>query len=424
MENSFDLNINNYSINDIEKFFGFQNKKYDIAQIDNKAYTIREQLLSSGTVNKRFKRDLIEFLEMAKNLLIMKMNHHKAPTTIPKNAQLDPLNTPYSTKERYFKEGDLIQRPEKSFIYAKPDEFYSGKLNPLETRIISKCLSIDTRFRDNYYQSKSSDFTIQLPFKINRVVSTQLSSIELPISFYGISQNYGNNFFYITAYYRDSNGNPISSTKQIIISDGNYNAKDLLDKLNCFLNENNDIFSNLYVFLDISEAGSGTGKITFTVKYECCLDTLISYKLDFSTDIDGRPSTVDLKTKLGWNLGFIKPVYEGGITYNAEALIEPASIRYIYLSVEDFNNSANNQFLSVYSKQIDSNILARISVKGSYFSLVMENDFNIITEPRQYFGPVDIQRLRIRLLDDFGRVIDMNHSDYSFCLNFKTIYDL
>jgi len=424
MENSFDLNINNYSINDIEKFFGFQNKKYDISQIDNKAYTIREQLLSSGTVNKRFKRDLIEFLDMAKNLLIMKINHHQAPTTIPKNAQLDPLNTPYSTTERYFKEGDLIQRPEKPFIYAKPDEFYSGKLNPLETRIISKCLSIDTRFRDNYYQSKSSDFTIQLPFKINRVVSTQLSSIELPISFYGISQNYGNNFFYITAYYRDNNGNPIESTKQIIISDGNYNAKDLLDKINCFLNENNDIFSNLYVFLDISEAGSGTGKITFTVKYECCLDTLISYTLDFSTDIDGRPSTVDLKTKLGWNLGFIKPVYEGGITYNAEALIEPASIRYIYLSVEDFNNSANNQFLSVYSKQTDPNILARISVKGSYFSLVMENDFNIITEPRQYFGPVDIQRLRIRLLDDFGRVIDMNHSDYSFCLNFKTVYDL
>jgi hypothetical protein len=151
---------------------------------------------------------------------------------------------------------------------------------------------------------------------------------------------------------------------------------------------------------------------------------LISYKLDFSTDIDGRPSTVDIKTKLGWNLGFIKPVYEGGITYIAEAIIEPASIRYIYLSVEDFNNSANNQFLSVYSKQTDPNILARISVKGSYFSLVMENDFNIITEPRQYFGPVDIQRLRIRLLDDFGRVIDMNHSDYSFCLNFKTVYDL
>jgi hypothetical protein len=361
---------------------------------------------------------------MAKNLLIMKLDNYQKPTTIPKNTQLDPVNYPYSTKETYFKEGDIIQRSEKPFAYVKTDDFYSGKLNPLETRVISKSLSIDTRFRDNYYQSKSSDFTIQLPFKINRVVSMQLSSIELPISFYGISESYGNNFFYITAYYREEDGTLKHITKQIIISDGNYNAKDLLDKINCFLNEDENIFSNLYVCLDISESGSGTGKITFAVKYECCLEMLISYKLDFSTDLYGNPSPIDLKTKLGWNLGFIQPIYEGGITYNAEALIEPASIRYLYLSVEDFNNSANNQFLSVYSKQIDSHILARISVKGTYFSLVMENDFNIVTEPRQYFGPVDIQRLKIRLLDDFGRVINMNHSDYSFCLNFKTIYDI
>ena len=68
--------------------------------------------------------------------------------------------------------------------------------------------------------------------------------------------------------------------------------------------------------------------------------------------------------------------------------------------------------------------LARISIKGSYFSLIMENDFNIITEPRRYFGPVDIQRLRIRLLDERGRVLPMNNSNFSFCLDFKMIYDL
>jgi hypothetical protein len=424
MENSFDLNINNYSINDIEKFFGFQNKKYDITQIDNKAYTVREQLLSSGTVNKRFKRDLIAFLDMAKNLLIMKINNHQSPTTIPKNAQLDPINYPYAPTERYFKEGDIIQRPEKPFAYVKTDEYYSGKLNPLETRIINKCLTIDTRFRDNYYQSNSSDFIIQLPFKLNRVVSAQLASIELPISFYGISEAYGNNFFYITVYYRDENGNPTEATKKIIISDGNYNAKDLLDKINCFFNENEDIFSNLYAFLDISEAGSGTGKVTITTKYECCTSSMISYTIDFTKDENGSPCNTDIKTRLGWNLGFIMPIYKGSLTYNAEALIEPAGIRYVYLSVEDFNNAGNNMFLSVNPKQLDSNILARISLKGSYFSLVMENDFNIITEPRQYYGPVDIQRLRIRLLDDFGRVINMNHSDYSFCMNFKTVYDL
>jgi hypothetical protein len=69
-------------------------------------------------------------------------------------------------------------------------------------------------------------------------------------------------------------------------------------------------------------------------------------------------------------------------------------------------------------------ILARISIKGSYFSLIMESDFNIVTEPRRYFGPVDIQRLRIRLFDDKGRILPMNNSNFSFCLNLKMLYDL
>jgi hypothetical protein len=73
---------------------------------------------------------------------------------------------------------------------------------------------------------------------------------------------------------------------------------------------------------------------------------------------------------------------------------------------------------------MNPNILARISVKGSYFSLLMENDFNIVTEPRTYFGPVDIQRLRIRLFDDRGRLLNMNNANYSFCLNLKMLYDL
>ena len=117
--------------------------------------------------------------------------------------------------------------------------------------------------------------------------------------------------------------------------------------------------------------------------------------------------------------------YEGAIEYVSDTLIEPASIRYVYLAIDDYNNSVNNHFISAFNKTIlQPNILARISIKGTYFSLVMENDFSIISEPRKYFGPVDIQRLHIRLLDEYGRVLQMNNANYSFCLNFKTLYDL
>ena len=38
----------------------------------------------------------------------------------------------------------------------------------------------------------------------------------------------------------------------------------------------------------------------------------------------------------------------------------------------------------------------------------MEDDFTVITEPRRYFGPVDITKLKINLCDDRGRLLDMN----------------
>jgi len=68
--------------------------------------------------------------------------------------------------------------------------------------------------------------------------------------------------------------------------------------------------------------------------------------------------------------------------------------------------------------------MARISIKGSHLSLIMENELTVVTEPRQYFGPVDIQRMRIRLFDEYGRILQMNGSNFSFCLKLKLLYDL
>ena len=61
---------------------------YSESDIELKEYHIREKLLSSGHIDKRFKRDLIEFLELAKNWLIFvkcRKGGLAAPTTIPDN---------------------------------------------------------------------------------------------------------------------------------------------------------------------------------------------------------------------------------------------------------------------------------------------------------------------------------------------------
>ena len=433
-----DLDINNYNINDLERFFQINpNAKYNEGDIELKEYDIREKLLSSGHIDKRFKRDLIEFLELAKNWLIFvkcRKGDLAKPTTVPSNYKLDTMDTPVS-KEVEPRTNELINREDTQFVHSSNSEFFPGKLNQLNTRILTKSLNIDTRFRDNLYSTQSSDFSIQMPIKFNKVVSMNLSSLELPVSFYGICKEFGNNFLYLQVTYvsfTDLNVT-LTSEKIITIPDGNYNSADLLETVNKLLapvdqdgtlTQPEDIFSYISLFLDITSSGSGTGKVTIR-PFGIRSDLVKSITLDFTKDINGNVDKVDVSTKFGWNLGFIKRKYRGSTSYTADTVIEPANIRYIYLAVDDFANSANNQFVNVFNNSIMSpNILARISIKGSYFSLIMENDFNIITEPRRYFGPVDIQRLRIRLFDERGRVLPMNNSNFSFCLDFKLIYDL
>jgi len=479
-----DLDIGNYTIKDLETFFQLKPRlKYTSADIEEKEYKIREQLLSSGHINKRFKRDLIEFLTLAKDWLIhVKCKpFERQPSVIPKNYKLDTMNTPKSAEIPNRTE-ELIHHPATPYINTMQSDFYPSNMNPLNTRVLTKCLNIDTRFRDNIHSTSSSDFIVQLPDKFNKVVSMQLASLELPVSFYGISSGYGNNFLRIkvvydvnkfssdntqneyinkknTIYYINfsqdpdivnpaSFSSPSSTYRTIyatfVVPDGNYSAADLILKLNlllCPLDQKNEmqninnIFSYIQFVLDINQNGSGSGKVTIAPisdflinKYKGSSNinrSIVSLNLDFTQDKTGLVDNIDISFKLGWNLGFQQRQYLELTTYTGETIIEPSNIRYIYLVVDDYNNNVNNHFVSAFNKSIlGPNILARISMKGASFSLMMENDFNMITEPRRYFGPVDIQKLKIQLIDEYGKPLQMNNSDYSFCINLKMLYDL
>lgn len=428
-----DLDIRNYSVADLEAFFRMRaNKVYSAADIEQKEYKIRQVLLKSGHIDKRSRTDLLDFLSKAKNILIFaKCGDRPTPTSLPKVPQLDATQYREPASAR---EGNLVKRPDTPYVNTFSSEYYEGVLNPLATRTIKKCLTIDTRFRTNYYATKSSDFTIQLPIKLTKIVSMQLSSFEIPVAFYGISSYYGNNYLLMEiTYLPNGGGDPITQSNTFIIPDGNYNAVDFVHLINGILCpttstgeliDPTNMFSYVQLSLNVQPSGSGTGKVTVSSS-GVLASQITNIKMDFSRDIHGNSTNSDISQRIGWNLGFIHPIYDGSCSYVAETIIEPATIRYIYLAVDDFNNSVNNHFITAFSESImNPNILARIALNGSYFSLMMENDLNIVSEPRKYFGPVDIQRLRIRLYDDRGRILDMNHSNYSFCLVFTMLYDL
>ena len=432
-----DLDINNYTMKDLERFFQIApNKKYSAADIELKEAELKEVLLSSGHINKKFKRDLIVFLDTAKDWLITVKckNETKNPTSFHNVPKMEKYPNVPASREAMPRMEELMERPDTPYVNTFSSEYFPGIMNPLKTRIISKCLNIDTRFRDNMTQTSSSDFLVNLPIRLQKVVSMQITAIEFPVSFYGISARYGNNFFNITATQQLSEEEDIfEESKIVVVPDGNYNATDFINNINSLLSgtnpdgsplDPNSMFNYITFRLDVAETGSGTAKV-YIETIGNLAHTIKTIDVDFSLDINGNPDKTPVTSKIGMNLGFLKRKYQGATSYLSETLIEPACVRYIYLAIDDFNNNVNNHFISAFNSSILSpNILARISIKGSYFSLMMESDLNMTTEPRKYFGPVDIQKMHIQVYDDHGRILDMNNSNFSCCILFKMLYDL
>lgn len=49
-------------------------------------------------------------------------------------------------------------------------------------------------------------------------------------------------------------------------------------------------------------------------------------------------------------------------------------------------------------------------------------EMSLQTNKREYFGPVNIERLRVRLLDDKGNIVDLNDNDWSFTMVIEQLY--
>jgi hypothetical protein len=175
-------------------------------------------------------------------------------------------------------------------------------------------------------------------------------------------------------------------------------------------------------------SGSGKTEIGFTVDYSGVSGFL--FTLDFKSGLSGNTDLfTQLPLKFGWILGFRNSVYEdkGQVVYTSEGLVDVNPCPYFYLVVDDYNNNVNNGFYSAFnSSLLNKNILARISIgsNGLNYNILSQNNLNLVTTPRKYFGPVDIQKLHVMLLDMYGRVLDLNAMDYSFCLTLQTTYDL
>jgi hypothetical protein len=259
----------------------------------------------------------------------------------------------------------------------------------------TKYLNIDTRFRDEYNYVSTVNYNVTLPERISDVSTMTLTSIEIPMSFYNISANLGNNCFNLTR-----NG----TTTTITIPDNNYTVSSLKTALNSVL-WGHDLSYNYSG--SNSTLNTGTGTVT----------------VNFAVGSAGGNDKFNIKSKLGWILGFRNPTYTVKTTITtSDAFYDFNGPRYLYLAIDEFNKGNQYSFVSpLYNSLINKNIIARITMNTAthgFGTILPANLTNglLVSDLRNYTGKIDLLKMNVQLLDENGNNMALNGLDFSFSL--------
>ena len=479
---SFNLDIGSYSVAELRKVFQLP-PSYTAKEVDARELSLAKQLESTRTMSASRKKDVLMFLKNAGDVLRKYASGGDGKD--PNEGTWAESYAPTTEVDSHV----IIQDPNTiagrgaqiaAGRTAGSGEYPPGWLNPVNVRTISVGLNVDSRFREDYFQSTSSDFTVFLPETQRRVVQMRLSTVEMPMTFYMFSRIRGDATMVIasatvtgtstdtktvTSYADPSrpkeitiNG-PFQKAWLVNIPDGNYElwqgqsqGADLTYGLNTAICMgvpgylggdgvfggdssvgNLNITDDIAFGVDRANGRSSFGIPAASAGGKFAKDGFYVY---FAVDYGGnRDLDTNAQLHLGWQLGFRAGTYRAGSLANgsssiiSEGICMPTGPRYAFISIDDGQKNTGTSLISAFSRStMDKNIISRFNIAnamddtGSYKPSSDAGLSNQLNRTRDYFGPVDIQRLHIRILDEYGRILDLNHMDWSMTLTFDSMY--
>lgn len=438
MNNDLDLDIINYNLHELTKLFNISNNLSDeeILKAKNKIEILNNKVeykevlgfFKKGYFLLQIVKKYRDYIKLTKhNYTYTEDDDSHIITEIKKTPNYFNYNDPLSvinivtsrdqeiTPNTESKLDELITEMRFKRINNVANVFENpvtrGDVNILKRVTQLMNLNFNSCFRENYYNSNSANFKYQIPSGgVQNVVAIKLSSVEIPNSWYLISCLKGNNKFKIEVTVHGS-----CSVHEIIIPDGNYDRDTIVKYLNdkYLVNSSNSILK--YLEININEF---TNKTYFKI-----VDTAPE-DLVFSLHFVDKETENMLET-FGWILGFrlarylkIEDIIE------SEGLFDAGGDRYVYLSLNDYQYNYNETNVVCFDgTSISENILAKIPLMNGKFSLIINENNNPLIKVRRYNGPVNINKLEIKLLDRFGNIIVLNNMDWSFSIEFETLYE-
>jgi hypothetical protein len=249
-----------------------------------------------------------------------------------------------------------------------------------------------------------------------------VASVEIPNAWYDFDyEQFHNTFFTICA----CDITNVQRTVTIKIDDGNYGAIDLiatiqsqfdakLTPLGLFFSLFFDPFSLKTTIVHRGTSVPGGTSPTATAK---------PFKVNFTS----KPLLLQpFDFGLGYNLGFMNTLYTGNTVFDSsgtmiqysitsESIINVAPDPYIFLAIN------NNEAVTQQTNDNSFEALAKIIVRGDKNLMIFDDGSTLLSNDIIYPSPVDLRFIKVRLLDVYGRPLNLNYCNFSFSLEITEV---
>jgi len=379
---SFDLDVQNYSLDELLSMFSLS-KPYETEEVINNKIKLKDKVNVQYDLTLNKKSDICGFLDSAADKIIEAIQHGpivKKPQNFLdlKNNLYKSTGSTYIIKSSFDTEG-LNAKAWEGKLIDSPNH-PPGFVNPINISTIKRTVNVDTRFRSNYYTTSATNFSLTLPLKITNVLSMRLASVEIPITYYVIAQYQGNSYFKIDWDFNPNateEADRYNCTGVVKIPDGNYEpfwedatlATDLASTVNTYMHAlsvngtkidpDGDLEKIKNIVYNV-ERTSGRSGFAWKIDSDVAAEP---FRITFGVNEDGNQDVgTNLQLRLGWFLGFRVSVYEGD-SITSEGICYMKGPRYAFLCINDYNNSVSDYFVSAFSSSVlQRDIIARINL--------------------------------------------------------------
>ena len=358
---SFDLDVQNYSLDELLSMFSLS-KPYETEEVINNKIKLKDKVNVQYDLTLNKKSDICGFLDSAADKIIEAIQHGpivKKPQNFLdlKNNLYKSTGSTYIIKSSFDTEG-LNAKAWEGKLIDSPNH-PPGFVNPINISTIKRTVNVDTRFRSNYYTTSATNFSLTLPLKITNVLSMRLASVEIPITYYVIAQYQGNSYFKIDWDFNPNateEADRYNCTGVVKIPDGNYEpfwedatlATDLASTVNTYMHAlsvngtkidpDGDLEKIKNIVYNV-ERTSGRSGFAWKIDSDVAAEP---FRITFGVNEDGNQDVgTNLQLRLGWFLGFRVSVYEGD-SITSEGICYMKGPRYAFLCINDYNNSVSD----------------------------------------------------------------------------------